>query len=205
MSRNPFRTILFTLSCIAVAFTPFSLLAQLAYSVSGNNQLVSFSLSAPGTFISRVPITGLGGGEVVMALDFRPATGELYMIGSLNRLYVLNTSTGAATQVGSSGAFTLAGVGSGTTIGFDFNPTVDRIRVVTSEEQNVRLNPATGALAATDTPLAYAVGDVNQGVNPTIVASAYTNNVPGATTTALYGIDTDRDALVLQNPPNNGT
>jgi hypothetical protein len=205
MSRNPFRTILFSLSCIAATLTPSALLAQLAYAVTATNQLVSFTLSAPATFMSRVPITGLGGGELVMALDFRPATGELYAIGTLNRLYVLNPTTGAATQVGASGAFTLAGVGSGTSIGFDFNPTVDRIRVTTTAEENVRLNPATGALAATDTPLAYAIGDVNQGANPAIVASAYTNNVAGATTTALYGIDADLDVLVLQNPPNNGT
>ena len=47
--------------------------------------------------------------------------------------------------------------------------------------------------------------DINAGVDPNITAAAYTNSVAGATTTQLFGIDYDLDALVLQNPPNNGT
>ena len=45
---------------------------------------------------------------------------------------------------------------SGTAFGFDFNPTVDRIRVVSDTGQNLRLNPDTGAVAAVD-------GALNQG------------------------------------------
>jgi hypothetical protein len=61
--------------------------------------------------------------------------------------------------VGASGQFSL----NGSSFGFDFNPTVDRIRVQSDADQNLRLNPATGALAATDTTLSFAVGDTNQG------------------------------------------
>ena len=43
------------------------------------------------------------------------------------------------------------------------------------------------------------------GAIPAIVASAYTNSTPGATATQLFGIDSDLDILVLQNPPNSGT
>ena len=46
-------------------------------------------------------------------------------------------------------------------IGFDFNPTVDRIRVVSSNDRNYRLNPNTGAIAFIDTNLAYAATDPN--------------------------------------------
>ena len=38
-----------------------------------------------------------------------------------------------------------------------------------------------------------------------MTAAAYTNNVAGATSTALYDLDTRRDLLVQQNPPNAGT
>ena len=64
---------------------------------------------------------------------------------------------------------------------------------------------------ATDVPLAYAVGDPNFGVNPAIVHVAYTNNVNGATTTTLYGIDSNLNTLVrIGGPdgvpsPNDGT
>ena len=53
--------------------------------------------------------------------------------------------------------------------------------------------------------LAYATGDAGAAATPRIVASAYTNSVAGATTTQLFDLDAGRDALVLQNPPNNGT
>ena len=67
------------------------------------------------------------------------------------------------------------------------------------------MNPNTGTTTI-DTPLAYATGDVNAGVNPTVTASAYTNQVPGSvTSTMLFGIDAGTRSLVLQNPPNSGT
>jgi hypothetical protein len=39
----------------------------------------------------------------------------------------------------------------GTSFGFDFNPTVDRIRLVSDSGQNLRLNPNSGAGATTTT------------------------------------------------------
>jgi hypothetical protein len=87
---------------------------------------------------------------------------------------------------------------SGTSFGFDFNPTVDRIRVVSDADQNFRLNPDTGAVVATDTNLADATGDPNQGANPNVVGLAYTNNFAGATSTTLFGIDSNLDIGLLQ-------
>ncbi len=93
----------------------------------------------------------------------------------------------------------------GTVFGFDFNPVVDRMRVVSDAEQNLRLNPNTGGVAGVDTNLAYAPGDLHAGANPTVTASAYTNNIVGAGVTTLYGIDVGLDVLIRQNPPNGGT
>lgn len=43
-----------------------------------NNVLVSFDSSTPGTITSPVSIQGLKNGEVVRAIDFRPADKQLY-------------------------------------------------------------------------------------------------------------------------------
>ena len=166
-----------------------------------SNQLITFDSATPGTASLPVAITGLQAGESVLGIDFRPATGALYGLGSTSRLYQINPATGVATQVGSAGAFAL----SGTSFGFDFNPVVDRIRVVSDADQNLRLNPNDGTLTATDTILAFAGADANSGANPLVVAAAYFNNVAGAATTTLYGIDAALDILATQNPPNNGT
>ena len=167
--------------------------AATVYGVNTSNQLVHFDSATPGTVSTPQAITGLQSAETILGIDFRPANGGLYALGSTSRLYVLNLATGAATQVGAAGGFTL----NGTDFGFDFNPTADRIRVVSNTGQNLRLNPDTGALAGTDPNL-------NPGV-PNVNAAAYTNNFAGATTTTLYVIDTTLDALFTQNPPNNGT
>lgn len=201
MKRNFYRSILLFFSCAFLALFSSYVAAQSAVGVTSTNQLVRFDVTSPSNIITSVPITGLQGGENILGIDFRPATGQLYALGSTSRLYVVNTTTGAATQVGTSGLFAL----SGTAFGFDFNPSVDRIRVVSDLDQNIRLHPDTGALVSTDTSLSFAAGDSHQGLNPNIVASAYTNNTAGSLTTTLYGIDTNLDVLVIQTPPNNGT
>jgi hypothetical protein len=185
-----------------VCFSTSSASAVTVYGVTTTNQLVRFDTATPGTVATVGAITGLQNGENVLGMDFRPATGQLYALGSTSRLYVINTATGAATAVGSA-PFTPAL--NGTDFGFDFNPTVDRIRVVSDADQNLRLNPETGGVAATDINLAFATSDPNQAANPNATGSAYTMNFNGATTTMLYNIDSNLDILVTQNPPNNGT
>lgn len=174
--------------------------SRIIYGISGNN-LVTFNSATPATILSTTSLTGLGSGETILGIDFRPATGELFALGSLSRLYTINLTTGALTQVGTDGGFTL----NGTRFGFDFNPTVDRIRLVSNTEQNLRLNPITGGLAATDVNLAYAAGDVNAGANPNALAIGYTNSFAGSTATTLYHYDSSLNILGTINPPNNGT
>ncbi|MBC7874814.1 MAG: DUF4394 domain-containing protein [Ferruginibacter sp.] len=163
------------------------------YGLSNTNQLISYNANATQTAIATVSITGLPGGEKIIAIDFRPATGQLYGLGNTSRLYVINHLTGAATALGT-GPFTPAI--SGTLAGFDFNPTVDRIRMVSSSGQNLRLNPETGTVAATDAPL-------NPGT-PGVVSVAYTNSFAGAATTTLFDLDLTAGKLYRQDPPNNG-
>ncbi len=166
-----------------------------------NNALVSFDSATPGTVSAPVAISGLQAGESILGIDFRPANGMLYGLGSTSRLYTINASTGAATAVG--GQFTT--LLSGSVFGFDFNPTVDRVRVTSNARQNMRLNPITGAIASVDGMLAFDALDPNAGKTPNVVGSAYTNNFAGATSTILYNIDGALDILVRQDPPNDGT
>lgn len=195
------RNVLTVLSAAAsLSIGAASASAELVYGVTQDNTLVRFNHSTPGTLLGGVPISGLQVNEVIRGIDFRPATGELYALGSFSRLYTINLSTGAATQVGGQFSTPL----NGSSFGFDFNPTVDRIRVNSDVDQNLRLNPITGAVAAVDGSLSYNAGDVNFGVNPNVVGAAYTNNFAGATSTTLYVVDTGLDILAIQNPPNSG-
>ena len=174
--------------------------AAIIYATNTSNQLLRFNSSTPGTLDQTTSVTGLGQGENLLGLDFRPATGQLYALSSASALYTINTSSGAASAVGSAGQFTL----SGTLFGFDFNPTVDRIRITSNNTQNIRVNPITGALTLTDASLNYAAGDPNAGTSPQVTSSAYTNSFAGAGSTVLYDIDFNLGILAIQNPPNGG-
>ncbi len=176
--------------------------AELVYGVTAQDFLVTWDSAQPTNLLSGVAISGLQLNENLVGIDMRPATGQIYGVGSSSRVYTINPTTGAATQVGA-GAF--SPLLNGANFGVDFNPTVDRIRVVSNTDQNLRLNPNDGMVVGVDGLLAYATGDPNFGVAPNVAAVAYTNNFMGATTTTLYGIDPGTDALVTQNPPNNGT
>jgi hypothetical protein len=180
--------------------------AEFLFGLTSTNRIVTFDSLTPGTLFGNVAVSGLGANETLLGIDRRPATGQLYGLGSLNNIYTIDTTTGVATALTGGAAFAL----SGTSFGFDFNPSVDRIRVVSDTGQNLRLNPVPGAagLAATDTPLTF--GDGTTGT-PNVVGLAYTNNRAGGTPTTLYGIDFTRDTLVLQgsingtpNSPNGG-
>ncbi len=169
------------------------------FAVTSANNLLRFSSATPGTIVGSVAITGLQSGETILGIDVRPATRQIFALGSTGRLYTLNPRTGVATFVS-----TLSTAPSGASFGVDFNPVPDRLRSTSDTDQNLRTNVDTGAVLV-DGALAYATGDVNAGQNPNIVGSAYTNNFAGATTTTLYGIDSNLDILVRQDPPNAGT
>ena len=168
------------------------------YAVTTGNRLISFRATSPGTLLSNQGILGLQVGETIRSLDFRPATGQLFGFGSTGRFYILNPASGAATVVS---AAPISPAATGTKPSIDFNPTVDRIRLVTNAGQDLRVNPDTGAVVATDGTLAYSGTDPAAGVLPSIVAQGYTNSVFGATATSLYAIDSARDTLVLQGSP----
>ncbi|MBD2089837.1 DUF4394 domain-containing protein [Microcoleus sp. FACHB-1515] len=172
--------------------------------LTSDNSLTLFN-SDNLTNVTRVALTGLQAGESLRGIDFRPNNGQLFGLGSTNRLYSIDLSSGAATQIGQPFAVPL----NGTNFGFDFNPSVDRIRVVSDAGQNLRLNPDTGAVVDSNlaTPSIETDGNLN-GATTSIAATAYTESFGGATTTRptrQLGINTTTDQLFEQNPPNAGT
>jgi hypothetical protein len=191
--------------------TPINLVALDA----GGTNLVRFSSTNPGTPTS-VPITGVLAGDQLVGLDVRPQNHFLYALGfnsaagSVN-LYHVNPDNGFATAVNTApttfvDAANAARPITGTAFGFDFNPTVDRIRVVTNTGQDFRLNPNDGA--GVDGNAAVGVqmdGDINGGGATAVAAAAYTNNQQNATITTLYTLDATTNNLFIQNPPNDGT
>jgi MYXO-CTERM domain-containing protein len=168
--------------------------AELIYGVTNSNTLVSWDSSDSSDLLGGVAVSGLMQNEQIRGIDFRPATGQLYAVGSFNNLYTVDTTSGQATLVGG-GSF--APGASGASFGFDFNPTIDRIRYVSDANQNLVLNPNDGT-ATEVTSLFYDGGDVNAGMDPNVVGSAYTNSFMGSTSTQLYGIDSALDILVTQ-------
>ncbi len=202
MSRTRALTLVVALLCAAgLGRAAAADAAELLYAVDTQNRLVSFD-SEHTTSIKRIPFAGLPAGEQIVGIDVRPANGQIIGLGSTSRLYRIDVSNGQATAIG---AAPFAPALSGTSFGFDFNPTVDRIRLTSDARQDLRLHPDTGATAATDGTLTYATGDPGAATEPRVVASAYTNSTAGATTTTLFNLDAARNTLVIQNPPNNGT
>ncbi len=183
--------------------------AERLYGVTGGGHLVTLHSDSPGVFRSKKAITGLLGGDTIVAIDIRPSGGGLYGLSADSRLYTIAPSTGRATPVGGPFSPRLGAQDAG----FDFNPTVDKLRVVTNSGRNFRVDPVTGQLVDGDAALTgvqgdrdlrYEANDPAGSAMPRVAASAYSNNSAGATTTQLFGIDTARDTLVLQDPPNDG-
>jgi hypothetical protein len=163
--------------------------------LTADQRLVRFRESLPQRARTIGRVIGLSGDTRLVGIDFRPATGELYGLGDNGGVYTVSPDTAVATFKAQ-----LSVVLSGSSFGVDFNPTVDRLRIVSDNGQNLRANVADG-VTATDLALNYA-GTTALGVT----GVAYTNNdLDANTATTLFDIDTTLDQVVVQAPPNNGT
>src|SRR5262245_11081444 len=74
--------------------------ANPAFGLTTANQLVAFDTSTPGSALAPIAISGLQPGETALGIDVRPATGQIYLLGSTSRVYVVNPASGHATAVG---------------------------------------------------------------------------------------------------------
>lgn len=169
--------------------------AETIYGLTDSDDLVTFDSASPGTTSAVTNVTLPNGVTSIEGIDIRPATLEIYALGQNGQLFTIDPVNGQTTNVGP--ALTL----NGTDFDIDFNPTVDRIRIVSDAEQNLRVNPDNAAVTVD--------GNLNPAGN--VTGAAYTNNAPAsaafpaAPTTTLFDIDTGSDQRLTQTPPNDGT
>ena len=167
-------------------------------------ELIRFNAGQPRRMEARVPVKGLAVGDALVGMDFRVAKGVLFALARSGQVYTLDAATGQLKPVG---------IGKppvalrGERFGVDFNPALDRIRVVSDVGQNLRFHPDTGAQIDFDaqTPgvqadpnLAYAPGDVLHGKAPQVVAAAYTYNNKDEKLTTNYVLDAGSGTLAMQ-------
>lgn len=164
------------------------------WAVDTAGQIFFFLSDNPSAISAKSNITGLPGGERIIALDCRPRTGVLYGITNTGKLFWIDKATFAATQIpgGQNPAQVNADI--------DFNPVVDRIRQE-ADAQNVRVHPGTGVVSA-DTPLTLQPANVPAN----IAACAYTNPEEAPATTTLFAISPVTNRVYRQGlvNPNDG-
>lgn len=184
------------IAAVGLALLAFPAAAQAGEriaAVTATGSLVTFDSANPAV-TTTVAITGIAAGQTIRGIDYRPATEQVFLItaptgqasAQIAGTYVLDTDTAVARPIGSSTA--VPGFGDVTT-GYDFNPNVDRIRVTTATDENFRLNPGNGALAADDANLSPGTAD--------IIEVAYDRNAhtAGAVTTTLFAINRATSSL----------
>lgn len=164
--------------------------------LTDDGTLICFPAPRPDREREIGQVTGLAGDTELEGIDYRPATGELIGVGNQGGIYSIDDETAVATKKSQ-----LSVALSGSSFGVDFNPTVDRLRIISDDGQNLRANVDTGATIV-DTPLNYPGG-----ANPAtgVTGAAYTNNdADPDTATTLYDIDSNLDQVVVQSPANSG-
>ena len=162
------------------------------------DKLIRFRTNKPRNAQTIGDVSGYANGETsLIGLDFRPANGALVAVGNAGGIYTVDTDTALLTFVA-----VMSVPPTGASFGVDFNPTVDRLRIVSNTGQNLRVNVDTGATLV-DTALTYPGPPVVSALG--VVASAYTNNdADPNTATTLFDIDLTLDQVVVQSPANSG-
>jgi hypothetical protein len=165
--------------------------------LTDNQRLVSFTETKPWRTRDLGRVSGLVTDVTVVGIDYRPATGDLYALGDKGGVYTIGK--GARATLKSRVNVPLQG----TTFGVDFNPVVDRMRIVSDTGQNLRDNVDADNDTLTDATL------TSPGPPPMtflgVAGAAYTNNDSDPDTgTTLYDIDAAGDQVVIQSPANAG-
>ena len=197
---SPVRNALVTFSAIFLLGSMSNLAAAPLVGLTTGNRLVSFDSATPGTIFADVAVSGLGTGQGLVGIDFRPADGMLIGLARDSsgqaQVYSLNVLTGAATAL--SAVFALPG----SAFGVDFNPVPNAFRIVSDFEANMRITAGGAGTVNTDTSLTRTSGVADPTLQ--VTGAAYSNNNPGGAggQTTLYVIDSASGNLYTQGTVN---
>lgn len=166
--------------------------AEQIFGLTTQNWITVFDSDMPGVTTGGGAVTGLAPNDVLVAMDYQPASGNVFLLGSQSNVYRLNNISGidfSATWLN-----TLDPTLVGTSMAFDFNPAFMSggfARIITDTNDNRVIGGIDGEYLppVEKTDVSYAVGDPNEGADPNIAGIAYDNNVVGATGTQQFGID----------------
>ena len=161
--------------------------------LSTENELVNLMSGPPVRELSRVPIIGLKSEESIIAIDTRPRNKQLFGVSNFSILYQIDPLSGIVHAVS---GVPLSPAINGTTVGFDFNPLDDMIRLITDEGQALRISPTTGAVVGVDALF-------NTNLIP-INSIAFSSTI-GTTKSGLYDLDPKNGNLYRQSSSNGGS
>lgn len=191
------RTLAPCLAVVACALsTAATATAETIYALTTQNSVAVFDSSNPLALLDGGSVRNLPANSELQAIDYRAATGQLYLLDNMENVFTFDTSTFEATLVG-----TFTPRIPGLSYAFDFNPAFsggEFARIITDTNDNRVISGDTGQylLPVEKTDVFFVPGDVNEGIDPNIAGIAYTNSfgVPGST--QQYGIGTNSGALV---------
>jgi hypothetical protein len=164
-----------------------------------DGSLVCFEDDRPRRADTIGTVSGLVHDSSLIGIDYRPANNTLYGVGNTGGVYTIDAGNASAKLVSR-----LNQPLQGTSFGVDFNPTVDRLRIVSDTGQNLRVNVDDGTTNVDGTLNIPGTTPVNPALGVTAVA--YTNNdADPNTATTLFDIDTTNDNTVIQAPANAGS
>lgn len=170
-----------------------------AYGLTAGQRLVCFDTENPGGAVTIAVLDGFDGDSRLVGIDYRPADGVLYGLGDHGGVYTLDVDSATVSLVSR-----LSVPLEGARFDVDFNPTVDRLRIVSDSGQNLRANvddgmtTVDGALNTVGPPVVSPITGVS--------GAAYTNNdADTATATTLFDISSTTDQVVIQAPANSGS
>ncbi len=189
----------FSLAAFCLLLDPCTTRAITAYTISDDGaSLLRFDTATPASVTTVGAFSGSS--TSIDGIDFLVSDGLLYGYSQTdNQLVRIDPLTAVTTFVSTPGTASTT-----ISLGIDFNPTVNRLRLVNGDRQNLRITVATG-FTDVDGTLTYDPGDTNGAFLPNIFEAAYTNNdVDPGTGTTVYYIDPTFDTLVTTNNPTGG-
>jgi hypothetical protein len=161
--------------------------------LTDDNTVVYFRSDSPGNLQGAVAVTGLQTGEKLLGLAWLSGPGRLYGLGSTNRIYVINTITGAATPLTN---IPFTPPLNGTIFAFGIDAQVQQARSYSESNQNLRISTTNGQVAGVDAAYAYESTDPSVATVPVLAALGYTQVPAGGGSPAMYALDSATGSLV---------